>query len=105
MYRKCSRLGANLSSTFAYMRQAFCPCLLSHKTIHATLSLPQAIIMAFANSINPDETAHEPSHLGLRCLTFTLSTLHINFFLSDNLLKKKKKKKSRRNLASKELKS
>ena len=45
------------------------------------LSLPQAIIIGFANSINPDETAHiEPSHLDLRCLTFRRSTLHTNFF-------------------------
>ena len=33
----------------------------------------------------------EPSHLDLRCLTFSLSTLHINFFPSDSLFKKKKK--------------
>ena len=31
-------------------------------------------IRIFANSIDPDETAHnEPSHLDLRCLTFSLS--------------------------------
>ena len=54
-------------------------------------SLPQAMIMTSANSIDLDETAHkEPSHLDLRCLTFSLSTLHINFFPSDSLLKNKK---------------
>ena len=37
---------------------------------------------------------NEPSHLDLRCLTFSLSTLHINVFLNDSLLKKKKKKKA-----------
>ena len=37
--------------------------------------------MAFANSVDPDETAHnEPSHQDVRCLTFRLSNLHINFF-------------------------
>ena len=46
--------------------------------------------MGFANSIDPGETAHdEPSHQDLRCLTFSLSTLRINFFSSDSLLKKK----------------
>ena len=33
---------------------------------------------------------YEPSHLDLRCLTFSLSILGINFFSSDYLLKKKK---------------
>ena len=55
-----------------------------------TLSQPQAIIIGFANSTDPDETAHhEPSHLDLRCLTFSLSTLHINFLPNDSLLEKK----------------
>ena len=38
-----------------------------------------------SNSIDPDEMAHEPSHQDLRCLTFSLSTLHINinFFPSN----------------------
>ena len=55
-----------------------------------TLSLPETIIMCFANSIDPDETAHnEPSHLDLRCLRSSLSTSHINFFPSNSLLKKK----------------
>ena len=46
----------------------------------------------FANSIDPDETAHnEPSHLDLRCLTFSLSTLHIHF-PSGTLFKKNNKK-------------
>ena len=31
----------------------------------------------------------EPSHLDLRCLTFSLSTLHINVFPNDSLLKYK----------------
>ena len=45
---------------------------------------------AFANSIDRDETAHnEPSHLDLRCLTFSLSTLRINFVSKDSVLKKK----------------
>ena len=49
----------------------------------------------FANSVDPDETAHnEPSHPDLRCLTVSLSTLHINLFPTDSLLKKKKKKKA-----------
>ena len=52
-----------------------------------TLLLPCAIKWAFANSRDPDETAHnEPSHLDLRCLTLSLSTLYINFFPSDSLL-------------------
>ena len=52
---------------------------------------------AFANSIEPDETAHnEPSHLVLRCLTFSLSTIHINLFK----VCLKNKKKSRRQMSS-----
>ena len=48
-------------------------------------------ILFIANSVDPDETAHdEPSHLDLRCLTFNLLTLHINFFPSDSLLEKKR---------------
>ena len=39
---------------------------------------------------------NEPSHLDLRCLTFSLSTLHINVFPNDSLLKKKKKKKKKK---------
>ena len=50
--------------------------------------------IGFANTIDPDETAHnEPSHLDLCCLTFSLSTLHINYFPSDTLFKKKQQKK------------
>ena len=49
-----------------------------------------AIILGFANSADPDETIHNQD---LRCLTFSLSTLHINFFAIDSLKKKKKKKK------------
>ena len=37
---------------------------------------------------------NEPSHLDLCCLTVSLSTLHINVFPNDSLLKKKKKKKA-----------
>ena len=64
-----------------------------------TLSLPPAIIIGFffANNIDADETDHnEPSHLDLCCLTFILSTLYINFFPSDSLLKKKKKRKKKK---------
>ena len=48
--------------------------------------MPQAIIIGFANSIYPDETA-ESSDLDLCCLTLSLSTLHINVFPNDSLLK------------------
>ena len=44
----------------------------------------------------------EPSHLDLRCLTFSLSTLHINVFPSDSLLKQKKKKKKKKKTDSSE---
>ena len=63
------------------------PLVYSRETSPITLSLLQAIMISFANSINPDETA-QPSHLDLRCLTFSLSTLDINFFQSDSLFKK-----------------
>ena len=36
--------------------------------------------------------SYEPFHLALRCLTFSLSTLRINFFSSDSLLKKKSRR-------------
>ena len=53
--------------------------------------------MAFANSIYLDETAHYgPSHLDLRCLTFSLSIFHINFSPNDSFLQKKKKKKNKK---------
>ena len=39
--------------------------------------------------------AHEPSNLDLRCLTFSLSTLHINFFPSDSLFNKRADDKCR----------
>ena len=43
----------------------------------------------FANSVDPDETAHnEPSHQDIRCLTFRLSALPKNFLPIDSLLKK-----------------
>ena len=39
------------------------------------------------HSVDPEETAHhEQSYYDLRCLTFSLSTLHINFFPPDSLL-------------------
>ena len=38
---------------------------------------------------------NEPSHQDLHCLTFSLSTLPINFFSINSLLKKKKKKKKK----------
>ena len=48
-------------------------------------------------SIDPDEAVHnEPSNVDLRCLKFSLSTLHINLFPSDSLLRKKKKKKKKK---------
>ena len=48
------------------------------------------MIIGFANSIDPDETAHnELSHLGLCYLTFSFSTLHINFFTMDSLFRRK----------------
>ena len=50
-----------------------------------TLSLPQAIIIGFCK-----QQRYEPSQLDLRCLTFSLSTLHINVFPNKSLLKKKK---------------
>ena len=49
-------------------------------------SLPQTLIIRllirlFANNIDPDERAHnEPSHLDLRCLTDSLSTLRETVF-------------------------
>ena len=35
---------------------------------------------------------NEPSRQYLRCLTFSLSTFYINFFLNDSSLKRRKKK-------------
>ena len=48
--------------------------------------------MAFANGEDS-----EPSHQDLRCLTVRLSTLHINVFPIDSLLKKSKQ--SRRHIS------
>ena len=59
-----------------------------------TLSLPQAIIIGFCKQHN------EPSHLDLRCLTFTLSTLHINFFPSFQTIVSYKKKKKKEQMAN-----
>ena len=57
--------------------------------------------MAFSNSVDQDETAHnEPSHQDLRCLTFSLSTLYIKVFLIGSLIKKKKKKKKKKDFKS-----
>ena len=47
--------------------------------------------LAFANGVDPDEMAHnELSHQDLRCLTGSLSALHINFFPIDRMLKRTK---------------
>ena len=55
--------------------------MFSHGTVHIflILSMPHTVIIGFC--------LNEPSHLDLRCLTFRLSTLHINVFPSDSLLK------------------
>ena len=71
-------------------------CLISSKWLQAYINYFTA-----AGHIN------EPSHLELCCLTLSLSTLHINVFPNDSLLKKKKEKKQTTNvvwnLAPKEL--
>ena len=55
------------------------------------LSPPLVLIIGFCkHTVQTDH--NESSHQGLPCLTVSLSTLHINFFLIDSLLKKKKKK-------------
>ena len=57
-----------------------------------TLSMPQVIIIGFCKQQRSRwDGSYEPSHLDLRCLTFSLSTLHINFS-SDKLLKKKSRR-------------
>ena len=54
------------------------------------LSLPQAIIIGFCKQHRSRwDGSYDPSHLDLLCLAFSLSTLRINFFPSDNNLKKK----------------
>ena len=56
-----------------------------------TLSLPQAIIIGFGKQHRSKwDGSYESSHLDLCCLTFSLSTLHINFLSSNSLLKKEK---------------
>ena len=52
-----------------------------------TVSLPQAIIIGFCKQrTSRCERCHnEPSHQDIRCLTFSLKTLHINFFPIDGL--------------------
>ena len=68
---------------------------LERNAIALTLSLQRAIIKGFSNSKDLDKTAHnEPSHLDLRCLTFTLSNLPINFFASDSLLNQKNRRQT-----------
>ena len=58
-----------------------------------TLSLPQAIIIGFCKQHRSRwDGSYEPSHLDLRCFTFSLSTLCINFFSSDCLLRKKSRR-------------
>ena len=38
-----------------------------------TLKAPNTTIAEFANTVDPDETAHnEPSHLDLQCLSYSL---------------------------------
>ena len=38
-----------------------------------TLKAPNTTIAEFANTVDPDETAHnEPSHLDLQCLPYSL---------------------------------
>ena len=34
-------------------------------TIHKTRKAPDTTVAEFANTVDPDETAHEPSHLDL----------------------------------------
>ena len=59
-----------------------------------TLSLPQAILIGFCKQRRSRwDGSYEPSHLDLRCLTFSLSILRINFFTS--LLKKKSRRQIR----------
>ena len=56
-----------------------------------TLSLPWTIIIGFCKHHRSRwDGSHEPSHLDLRCMTFSILTLRINFFSSDRLFKKKK---------------
>ena len=57
--------------------------------IFVIISFPQAIIIGFANSVDPYETAHK--RLDLRCLSFSFifSSLHIIFFPINSLLKNK----------------
>ena len=55
---------------FAYAKSLF-----SHKAAHLLLALkaPITTIADFANTVDPDETAHnEPSHLDLKCLPSSL---------------------------------
>ena len=68
------------------------------------LSLPQAIIIGFCKQHRSRwDGSYEPSHLNLRCLTFNLSTLCINFFSSDSLLKKKSRRQTSSEIPAKEL--
>ena len=47
-----------------------------------TLKVPNTTIAKFANTADPDETAHnEPSHLDLQCLPSSLNTFSIKSFL------------------------
>ena len=51
-------------------------------------SLPQAIIIGFCKQHSSRwDGSYELSHLDLRCLTVSLSTLRKNFFSSNSLLK------------------
>ena len=63
------------------------PFLVFHVTYNSlTLLLPQAIIIEFCQQ---RRSSWEGSHRVLRCLTSCLSTLHLNFFPVDSLLKNK----------------
>ena len=58
----------------------------SHSLRSLTLSLPHTIIIGFCKQHRSRwDGSYEPSHLDLRCLTFSISTLHINLFPSDSL--------------------
>ena len=60
---------------------------ITHKNVSLTLSLPGVIIIGFCKQHRSKQDGS--SHLDLRCLTFSFSTLHINFFPIDSLFKTK----------------
>ena len=70
-----------LSLPHAIIIEAFTNSVDPDETAHIDSFTALGDKIGFANSIDPDETAHnEPSYQDLRCLTISLSTLHINFF-------------------------